>query len=159
MVLGAVCIAGYGVAVIGQDDERLHAAGRRAFGWGMLAAALAGMAQLGTLGKDIAPFMRSQGSWWLTGAVLLSPVALVLFWRGRIALAGAILALSVLGMVAARHHLRLSRLADQLEPLPVQTQAGPLVVFLLSFGLMLVALAWMARLWQRGEPRGGGTTG
>ena len=149
MVLCAVCIAGYGVAVLGRDDERMLIAGRRAFGWGMLAAAVAGGAQLGSLGEEAAPFMRSSGSWWLTGSVFLSLLALGLFFAQRLALAGVSLALSVLGMVAVRHHVRLVRLGDQLEQLPERTQAWPLTIFLCCFALMLVVLAWMARIWCR----------
>ncbi|RMD83781.1 MAG: hypothetical protein D6815_05700 [Candidatus Dadabacteria bacterium] len=149
MVLGAVAVGGFCVGLIGRDDEQAFQVGRRFFTYGVVAASVAGLFYVGTLGDEIAPFMRGWGIRAVTIGLLLTLASLWLFARRRFLAASLALGGSLASMVAARHILRLLRLGPVPSPAVehVEPQWGIFAVFLVCFVLMLAALAYMLRLF------------
>ncbi|MFA6564589.1 MAG: hypothetical protein WCV00_21975 [Verrucomicrobiia bacterium] len=149
MVLGAVTVGGFFVGLLGRHDVEVFATGKRFFIGGMVAAALAGMIYLMSLEQLIGAFMRTPAVWALTASIALSLLSLHFFVRKHFWLAGVALFLSVMGMVFARHTVRLLMLAGQFDPasLRVAPQWSPFAMFLACFVVMLVVLAWMLRMF------------
>jgi len=150
MMLGAVTVGGYVVALLGRGDEEAFKIGKRFFLVGMIAASLVGLGYLGSLGEELRPFMKSMGIWSLMLSVMLSLGSLHFFFERKLASSGLLLGVSVLGMVVTRHALRLVRLKGSFDPseIPVQSNWPLVTLFLLSFGMMLAALYWMWRLYR-----------
>ena len=148
MILGAVTVGGFFVGLIGRNQPEAYATGKAFFLWGMVAAALAGMAYLLSLLDYLRAFMHTPAIWTLTVAVLLSLGSLHFFFKKNFWPAGLTLFLSVLGMVYARHTMRLLKLQGQFDPAswPVAPQWSPFIMFLLCFLIALAALAYMLRL-------------
>lgn len=149
MVLGAVTVGGFFVGLLGRNDVEVFATGKRFFIGGMVAAAAAGMVYLMSLEQLIGPFMRTPAIWALAASIALSLVSLHFFVRKNFWLSGATLFLSVMGMVYARHTVRLLRLAGQFDPASwrVAPQWSPFAMFLVCFVLMLIVVAWMLRMF------------
>jgi len=149
MVLGALTVGGFFVGLLGRNDVEVFATGKRFFIGGMVAAALAGMVYLMSLEQLIGAFMRTPAIWALTASVALSLVSLHFFVRKNFWLSGVTLFLSVMGMVYARHTVRLLRLAGQFDPASwrVAPQWSPLLMFLACFVVMLIVLVWMLRMF------------
>lgn len=153
MVLGALTLGAFFVGAAGKDSPAMTASARTAFAGGMAAAAVAGVAYLMSLGPLLKPFMRSSGMIVLTVAIVLSLAALHFFFRSRLWLSGITLFLSLLGMVYARHDLRLLRLAGSFDPgtWRVAPQWSPFLLFLVCFLAMLGVLGWMVKLFLTRE--------
>jgi hypothetical protein len=148
-VLGALAVGGFFVGLLGRNDVEVFLTGKRFFIGGMAGAAAAGMIYLMSLDQLVGPFMRTPAVWALFAAVVLSLASLHFFVRKHFWLAGAALFLSVMGMVFARHTVRLLRLAGEFDPASwrVAPQWSPFVMFLVCFVLMLAVLAWMLRMF------------
>ena len=149
MVLGAVTVGGFFVGLIGRDDPRVFATGRTFFVGGMVAVALAGMAYLLSLQDWLSAFMHTPAITAMSIGILLSLGSLHFFFKKKFWPAGAMLFVSMLTMVYARHTVRLLKLAPQFDPASwrVAPQWSPFLMFLVCFVVMLVVLVWMLRLF------------
>jgi hypothetical protein len=154
MVLGALAVGSFVVGLVVRDDAAAAGSARRLFLVGMVLAMGGGLAYLLTLGDLLRPFMRSPGIWYLTAGIVLALGALHLAFTRRLVLAGAALGLSMLGMVAARHALRLVALdgvtdagASHVEP-----QWVVFGIFLVCFLLAIGVIAWMLRVFLARPP-------
>lgn len=158
MVTGALTVGGFLVGLLGRADATSFQAGRKLYAGGMLLAALTGVAYLLTLGGDLAGFMRSAGIWWLTAGVVLALGSLHFFFKRRFLPAGVMLFVSLLGMVVARHALRLVRLEGVFDPAaaPVDPQWDVFAIFLVSFVVGLALVVWMLRVFFRKDARPAG---
>jgi hypothetical protein len=147
MILGAITVGGFFVGMIGRNDPATYQLGKQYFVVGMILASLAGMAYLLSLQPILAGFMRTPAIWVLTVAVLLSLGALHFFFKKNFCAAGTMLFVSMLGMVYARHTVRLLKLAGEFDPADwrVAPQWGPLAMFLICFVIALAVVAWMLR--------------
>ncbi|HSH00644.1 MAG TPA: hypothetical protein VLB27_11360, partial [candidate division Zixibacteria bacterium] len=143
MLLGAVTVGGFIVGYIGRNDDEGYQAGKMFFLYGMIAASLFGLLYLMTLADQMKAFMRSAAVWWLTASLVLSAGSLHFYFKKRFAAAGAMLLVSLLGMVVIRHEVRLLRLGESFNParLPVEPQWGAIALFAISF-VLAVALLW-----------------
>lgn len=143
MAAGAIAVGGFFVGLLGRRDTTGFRLGRRFFLWGMIGTMLAGMAYLFTQGDRILPLMRSPAPWMLLVAIVLSLGSLHLFFKGRLYLAGILLALSLLGMVTIRHILRLIVLEGAFDPatLRVEPQWAVFAVFVVCF-VIAIGLVW-----------------
>ncbi|NQU09537.1 hypothetical protein HQ590_01995 [bacterium] len=148
MVFGAITVGGFFVGVLGRDHPAAYQTGKQSFVGGMILAALAGMGYLLTLLPILAAFMKTPAIWALTVAILLSLGSLHFFFQKRFWPAGLMVFGSLLGMVYARHTVRLLALADQFDPASwrIAPQWGPFALFLVCFVIALAVLAWMLRL-------------
>ncbi len=149
MILGAVTVGGFFVGLMGRDDPATYQAGKRFFIVGLMLASAAGLAYLVTLRPILPAFMRSPAIWALTASILLLLGSVRPFLMKRFWPAGLMLLASMLGMVYARHAVRLIQLAGQFDPASwrVVPQWGPFAVFLVCFVVMLAVLAYMLRLF------------
>lgn len=154
MVLGAVTLGGFFVALLGGDDAGTYRLGKTFFVSGMALGSLVGIAYLVSLMPIMAALMRTPAAWALTAAIVLLLGAMHLFFKRKFVASGAALFLALLGMVYVRHVVRLLRLAGQFDPSawPVAPQWGPFFLFLVCFVLALGVLAYMLRLFF-GAPR------
>ncbi len=151
MVAGAFTLGAFWLGVFTRRDERLFAFARRALVVTFAAAAVAGLVYLGTLGPLVVPFLRAGAMVWITAAVVLSLLALWLFFQRRLVLSGALLFVSLLSMVVNRQQLRTLRLDGVVDAgaLPFHPQWSVLALFAVCFVLALAALGWMVRLGSR----------
>lgn len=151
MLAGAVTVGGFFVGMLAREDAEAYRAGKRVFTWGMAAAALAGLAYLGSLQDVLLALMRSPAIWALTVAIVLSAGSLHFFYRRAFAASGLMLFASLLLMVVARHEVRLLRLRDTFDPASVRVvpQWSALALFLVSFVVALALIAYMLRLFFR----------
>ena len=149
MVLGAVTVGGFFVGLIGRDDPRVFATGRTFFVGGMVAVALAGMAYLLSLQDWLSAFMHTPAITAMSIGILLSLGSLHFFFKKKFWPAGAMLFVSMLTMVFARHTVRLLKLAPQFDPATwrVAPQWSPFLMFLVCFVVMLAVLVWMLRMF------------
>ena len=149
MMLGAVTVGGFFVGMLGRNEPAIYQTGKMYFVVGMALASLAGMAYMLTLLPILQAFVNSPGIWVLGVAVLLSLGSLHFFFKKEFCVSGTMLFVSMLGMVYARHEVRLLKLAGQFEPstLRVAPQWGPFVMFLICFVVALAVVAWMLRLF------------
>jgi hypothetical protein len=149
MILGAVTVGGFFVGMIGRDEPATFQTGKQYFVVGMVLASLAGMAYLMSLLPILAALMRSPAIWALTVAVLLSLGSLHFFFKKNFCVSGTMLFVSMLGMVYARHAVRLLKLAGQFDPAVwrVAPQWGPFAMFLICFMIMLAVVVYMLRLF------------
>lgn len=152
MLLGAITVGGFFVGLIGHDNQRATASGRKMFLWGMVIASVVGLVYLITLGESLLPMMRTSGIWALTIGIVFAPVALHFFYKKWFWLSGITLLISMLGMVTTRHYLRLIRLywdsdanALVMPDIPVTPQWSIFFVFLICFVVAIGAVYWMVR--------------
>lgn len=143
MLLGAITVGGFAVGYIGRDNEEGYQVGKFLYFFGMLAAMLFGFLYMMTLVDYLKEFMRSSAIWWLTASIFLSLGSLHFYFKKRFLPAGAMLLVSLVGMVVIRHEVRLMRLRDVFDPatLPVKPEWGVITLFLFCF-LLAVALLW-----------------
>jgi hypothetical protein len=155
MVAGAFTLGAFGLGVFARRDERFFAYARGALVVAMSAAVLAGLLYLGNLGPLLARFLQSPALLFIGLTLVLSLVALALFFRGRLAAAGALLFVSLLSMVANRQLLRSLRLEGVVDSaaMPFRPQWSVLVLFAVCFVLALAAVGVMLRLYfgERGK--------
>jgi hypothetical protein len=115
----------------------------------MVAAIVAGIIYLVTMGEFLGPYMRSSGVWWLLASFILSLGALHFFFRRRFWIAGMMLAISLAGMVINRHIVRLVFLEGQFDPAAatIASQWSVFAVFAVCLILALAAVIVMLRLY------------
>jgi hypothetical protein len=149
MILGAVTVGGFFVGMLGRNQAQTYQTGKLYFVVGMALASLAGMAYLLSLLPILAAFMQTPAIWALTVAILLSLGSLHFFFKKNFCVSGTMLFLSMLGMVYARHTVRLLKLADRFDPATwrIAPQWGPFAMFLICFVIALAVVAWMLRLF------------
>jgi hypothetical protein len=149
MFLGAVTVGGFFVGMLGRDEPATYKTGKQYFVIGMALASLAGMAYLLSLLPILAAFMRTPAIWALTAAVLLSLGSLHFFFKKNFCASGTMLFVSMLGMVYARHTVRLLQLAGQFDPASwrIVPQWGPFLMFLICFVIALAVVVYMLRLF------------
>lgn len=149
MIFGAVTVGGFFIGLIGRDNQQAFSVGKSFYLWGLVAASVAGLAYLFTLGEDMLDLMRDPAIWVLTIAIVLALGALHFFFKKRFLWSGTMLFLSLLGMVYTRHALRLIRLSPEFDPssIPVKPQWSIFIVFLVCFVLALGLLWYMLRLY------------
>ena len=149
MILGAVTVGGFFVGMLGRNQPATYQIGKLYFVIGMALASLAGMAYLLSLLPILPAFMETPAIWALTVAILLSLGALHFFFKRNFCVSGTMLFVSMLGMVYARHVVRLLKLSGQFDPTVwrVAPQWGPFVMFLICFVLALAVLVYMLRLF------------
>ncbi len=158
MILGALTVGGFFFGLLGRDDERAWRAGQAVFSWGTAAAALTGVFYLMSIGDLMKPFMRSPGISLLTVGALAGIVSVFFYRRRRLVWSGALLLVGMLGMVGARHSLRLVALDGVFDPeaLPVTPQWGPFAVFAICLLIAVAVMAWMLCIFfaapAKGEP-------
>jgi hypothetical protein len=153
-VAGAVAVGGFFVGLVGRNNEPAFKLGRSFFLGGIIAASFVGMGYLLTLGNHIAPFMRSAAIWTLAVAVVLTLGSAHFFFKKRFLASGALLFLSLLGMVSTRHILRLIVLEGEFDPssIPVVPQWTVFGVFVACFAIAIGTVAYMLKLYL-GERR------
>jgi hypothetical protein len=149
MILGAVTVGGFFVGMLGRNQPEAYQTGKQYFVVGMVLASLAGMAYLLSLLPILPAFMRTPAIWALTVAVLLSLGSLHFFFKKNFCASGTMLFVSMLGMVYARHTVRLLKLAGEFDPSVwrVAPQRGPFAMFLICFVSALAVVAYMLRLF------------
>jgi hypothetical protein len=155
MILGALTVGGFFVGMLGRNEPITYQTGKQFFVGGMVLASLAGMAYLLSLLPILPAFMRTPAIGVLTVAVLLSLGALHFFFQKNFCASGTMLFISMLGMVYARHTVRLLKLAGQFDPASwrVAPQWGPFVMFLICFVIALGVVAYMLWLFFRTSTR------
>jgi len=149
MLLGAATVGGFFVGLIGRDNEPAFALGKWVFLWGMVGTMVVGLVYLFTLGDHLLALMRSPAIWVLTASIVLSLGSLHFFFKQRFVGAGLLVFLSMVGMVTARHILRLIVLEGRFDPgsIPVTPQWSVLTVFLVFFVIALGLVWYMVRLY------------
>jgi hypothetical protein len=149
MILGAVTVGGFFMGMLGRNEPATYQTGKQYFVVGMVLASLAGMAYLLALQPILAAFMRTPAIWALTVAVLLSLGSLHFFFKKSFGVSGTMLFVSMLGMVYARHTVRLLELTGQFDPAGwrVAPQWSPFILFLICFVIMLAVVVYMLRLF------------
>ena len=151
MLTGAIAVGGFFFGLLGRDDETAFKAGRAYFVWGTIASVLTGIGYLTSLGEHVGPFMASPGIWLVTVGVLAGLGAVHFFVQRRFAWSGSLLGVAVLGMVGARHTLRLIALEGTFDPatLRVEPQWGVFAIFVVCLLIALGVMAWMVRRFFR----------
>lgn len=149
MLFGALAVGGFFVGLLGRDDEKLFSLGRNIYLGGILLSSLFGLIWLFTLGDALPRFMQSLGVWYLTGAIVLAVVAFLLYAKRAFVVSGLSLFLSMLGMVATRHELRLVQLGDALRIPAVRPQWDVFAIFLVCFLIAIGLVVWMLRMLLR----------
>jgi len=149
MMLGAATVGGFFVGWLGGDHPETYATAKKLFLWGMVLASGAGIGYLGVLSPFLRAFMHTPGIWALTVAIVLSLGSLHFFFVKKFLPSGLMLALSVGGMVTARHYVRLVKLQGQFDPASwrVAPQWSPFILFLICFVLALAVISYMLRLY------------
>jgi divalent metal cation (Fe/Co/Zn/Cd) transporter len=114
----------------------------------MVVAMLSGVAYLFSMLDVMKSFMHSAAIWWLTASIVLSLGSLHFFMKRRFAASGAMLFVSLLGMVAVRHIVRLLRLDGAYTPssVPVHPQWDVFLPFLVCFLVTLGVVGYMLKL-------------
>jgi len=149
MLAGALALGSFVLAVFVRDNEELYAAARSGYLWSQIGAMVLGVGVLVGLGDDLAAYMRSAAVWWMLGSLLLALGSIHFVFRKKLPAAGALLFLSLFGMVVNRHLARLVVLGDAISPaeMAVRPQWGVFALFLLCFVAMLGVVGWMLRLF------------
>lgn len=155
MILGAVTVGGFFVGMLGRNEPAAYQTGKQFFVGGMVLASLVGMAYLLSLQPILAGFMKTPAIGALTVAVLLSLGSLHFFFKKNFCASGTMLFVSMLGMVYARHTVRLLKLAGHFDPASwrIAPQWGPFAMFLICFVIALAVVAYMLRLFLRTSTR------
>ena len=159
MMIGAVAVGGFFVGLLGRNHDDAFKAGKRFFLWGMAAAMVSGFAYLFSLLDIMKPLMHSSAAWWLLGSIILALGSLHFFMKRNFFISGAMLFVSLLGMVSVRHIVRLLQLEGIYEPssVPVHPQWGVFLIFLGCFVLALAVSGYMLKLYF-GTQRPGSTS-
>ncbi|MDX1582168.1 MAG: hypothetical protein R3338_01080 [Thermoanaerobaculia bacterium] len=157
MLLGAVTVGGFFVGLIGKSDDKVFSLGKGVYLWGLVLSSLFGVLWLFSLGEALPGLMRSNGAWYLTVAILLAVGAFLLYRRRNFILSGLALFLSMFGMVATRHALRLVRLGDALVIPVIRPQWDVFAIFLVCFLIAIGLVVWMLRMLLRGYDMESGT--
>ncbi len=154
MITGALAVGAFFFGWLARNDEAAFAGAKKIYLHGFVGAAIVGVAYLATLGDVLPAFMRSAGIWGVMAGLLAGLGALALFFQRRFVLAGVLNLVAVLGMVVARHVLRLVVLEGAYDPatIPVRPQWGVFAIFLVCFLLALGLIAWMLRLFFTDRP-------
>ena len=152
MILGALTVGGFFAGVLGRDDESWFTLGNHVFLGGMIGSSIFGLLWLFSLGDSLVGLMRSAGGWYLTISIVLAVVSVILFYRRSLLASGGMLFLSIFGMVATRHELRLVRLGEALAMPPVRPQWDVFGIFLVCFLVAVALIVWMLRLFVRPQP-------
>ncbi|MBD3404249.1 hypothetical protein GF420_15270, partial [candidate division GN15 bacterium] len=63
MILGAISVGGFFVGWLGRDHEPAYQAGRTWYLWGVIGAAIAGLAYIMTMGDYLIAYMRTPAVW------------------------------------------------------------------------------------------------
>jgi hypothetical protein len=149
MVTGAITVGAFFMGVVGRKDPVILGLGKRFFLWGMVGTMTMGLAYLLTLGDFLVPLMRSIGIWALLVSIVLSLGALHLYFKEKFPGAGILVALSMVGMVVARHTLRLIVLEGTFDPgsIPVHPQWGVFALFVLCFVAGVATIGIMLNLF------------
>lgn len=149
MLLGAVTVGGFFVGWLGQAHDDAYRAGRAFFLWGMVAASLAGLAYLFTLGNALVPYMRSPAVWWLMVGIILAIGSLHFFFKKKFVPAGAMVLVSLLSMVVNRQYVRLIQLQGVWDPadMPVRTDWSIFLLFLVFFVIAVGTVWYMLHLF------------
>jgi hypothetical protein len=150
MITGAVTVGGFFIGLLGRDDPKAYFVGRRFFVGGMAAATVLGFAYLVTLTNIMKPIMNGPVIWVLALSILpFSLSALHFFFLRRFLPSGILLFVSLLGMVIARHYVRLILLEKHYNPatVTVTPQWSVFAIFLVCFLLALGVLYYMLRLF------------
>jgi hypothetical protein len=148
MVLGAVGIGGFFVMILGRD-ENARLTGKQFFLGAMIAAMIAGLGYLFTLGDAVPGLMQSPAIWALFVAIVLALGALHFGAKGKPVPAALLLFLSMLGMVTTRHTIRLIELGDRIDlaSVPIRPPWDVFAIFLACFLAALALVAWMLKLF------------
>jgi hypothetical protein len=143
MLLGAITVGGFVVGYVGRDNEEGYQVGKFFYFFGMLAAMLSGFLYMMSMMDILKEFMRSSAIWWLTVSIFLSLGSLHFYFKKRFVPAGAMLLVSLIGMVAIRQTVRRLRLSEVFDPanLPVKAEWGVIAIFVFCF-LLAIALLW-----------------
>jgi hypothetical protein len=149
MVLGAVTVGGFCVAALNRDDAEMYQAGKSFFVFGMGLGALVGLTYLVLLAPYLVTLMHTPAIWALTAAIVFALGALHFFFAKNLPVSGAMLFLSLFGMVYVRHSVRLVKLAGQFDPgsWRVAPQWGPFLLFLVCFVAALATMTYMLQLF------------
>ncbi|MBZ0267635.1 hypothetical protein K8I85_05735 [bacterium] len=154
MFTGALAVGGLFVAWWTRNDEAAAPRGRQFFLASMGAALVAGFAYLLSLGELVLAIMRSHVVWELTFSVLLALGGTHFAIQRRFGIAGAMIGVSTLGMVAIRHAVRDFRLAGTFDPgaLPVQAQWGAFSLFLVCLVAAVAMMSFLVRAFRESAP-------
>jgi hypothetical protein len=149
MLAGAVTVGAFFVGLLGRNDENVYRLGRTFFLWGMAVSVVLGIAYMMTLGEALVPFMHSIAIWLTLIALVLSLGALHFYFRRKFVPAGAMLFVSLLGMVVMRHVLRMIVLTGEWNPatIPVSPQWSVFGIFLACFVLAIGLVWYMVRAY------------
>ncbi len=155
MLAGAVTVGAFFVGLLGRNDENVYRLGRNFFLWGMAVSVVLGIAYMMTMGEALVPFMHSIAIWLTLIALVLSLGSLHFYFRRRFAAAGAMLFISLLGMVVTRHAVRLIELTGEWNPatIPVSPQWSVFGIFLVCFLLAIGLVAYMVRAYLASRMR------
>jgi hypothetical protein len=159
MILGALTVGGFFVGWIGKDHDQTYGAGRSFFLWGMVAASIAGLAYIFTLGDYLVPYMRTPAVWALLVGIILSAGSLHFFFKKKFMPAAVMLLVSIITMVINRHYVRAVRLHEYWDPadITVRPDWSIFLVFLVCF-VLAVALVWyMLHIFIQDRKRIAGT--
>ncbi len=166
MLAGAITVAGLVIMLFTvyhpkvEGNHSLRQFGAKMFLMGVMAAAVLAIIYLLVIPRDIfTGFLQSAGLHAVSGAIVLNIIAAYLAYRSSraarprnlILSASLLVFLGVFCMVIARHYLRLVFLEGAFDPggLPTAFQAGPFVMFAVTFVAGLVVMAWMLHLFFR----------
>lgn len=154
MLLGAVTVGGFCVGMLGRHEPDIYRVGKSFFVGGLVLGSAVGVAYLLSLMPILRPFMHTPAIWGLTAAVLLSLGAMHFFFTKNFPVSAGMLFVSLLGMVHARHTVRLLKLAGHFDPSGwhVAPQWGPFGLFLLCFVVALGMVAYLLRLFFGANP-------
>jgi hypothetical protein len=149
MVLGAITVGGFFVGWLGRSHDDAYKVGRAFFLWGMVAASLAGLAYIFTLGNALVPYMRSPAVWWLMIGIILAIGSLHFFFKKQFTRSGVMVFVSLVAMVINRHYVRLIQLDGVWDPadMPVRTDWSIFLVFLVFFVIAVATVWYMLHLY------------
>lgn len=150
MLTGAAAIGGFFMTIFARNDAVAARKAQRFFTVTMTLAMILGVVYLATLADQMKPIMRGPAIWVLTVSVIAAFGAMHTAAKNAI-VSGALLFVSLLGMVYARHLVRLISLGDPLNPanIPLRPQWDVFALFLISFVAALGLVAWMVVLFLR----------
>lgn len=135
--------------MLGCNEPDIYRMGKSFFVVGMALASVVGIAYLLSLIPILRVFMHTPAIWALTVAVFLSLGSLHFFFTKNFPVSGAMMFASMLGMVYARHTVRLLKLAGHFDPSSwrIAPQWGPFGLFLVCLVMALAVVAYMLRLF------------
>jgi hypothetical protein len=155
MILGALTLGGFSVALLGRDNPPAFRLGRAFFLWGMVLNAIAGLSYLLSLADYLPAFAHSAGLYSLTLGLALAALSAYLFLRDRFLPSGLALFVSLVTMVVNRHILRLVKLGGHYDPssLRVAPQWSVFVLFVVCLVVALASIGYMLHLFAKDSVR------